>query len=48
MSLSILSFLSYSMFMDKVEVHIAHVQNGLGQVGNLHAFTNSASNMSFM
>lgn len=29
------------LFQNKVQIHINHIQNGLSQLGNLHAFTSS-------
>ncbi|XP_077866369.1 protein lin-9 homolog [Saccoglossus kowalevskii] len=29
---------NYSCFQDNVEIHVAHVQSGMSQMGNLHAF----------
>lgn len=31
-----------SVFQNKVQIHISHIQNGLSQLGSLHAFTSSA------
>lgn len=32
----------YSAFQNNVEIHINHIQSGLSQMGNLHAFSSSA------
>ena len=34
----------FSAFTDKVEVHVAHIQNGLTHGGNVHAFNNNIAN----
>lgn len=31
----------YSAFQNNVEIHINHIQSGLSQMGNLHAFSSS-------
>ncbi|KAL3207509.1 hypothetical protein MRX96_052658 [Rhipicephalus microplus] len=30
------------IFQNKVQIHVNHIQNGLSQLGNLHAFTSSS------
>ncbi|CAN7998686.1 unnamed protein product, partial [Ixodes hexagonus] len=34
------------VFQNKVQIHINHIQNGLSQLGNLHAFTSSSQDVS--
>lgn len=36
--------LYYSCFQNNVEIHIAHIQSGLSQMGNLHAFAANNTN----
>lgn len=36
--------LSPSCFQDNVEIHVAHIQSGLSQLGNLHAFSINNTN----
>jgi len=38
-------FLLYSSFRNNVEIHINHVQSGLSQMGNLHAFSSTNSSI---
>lgn len=33
-----------SCFQDNVEIHVAHIQSGLSQLGNLHAFSANNTN----
>lgn len=33
-----------SCFQNNVEIHVAHIQSGLSQLGNLHAFTANNTN----
>ena len=42
-----IKYLSYfhSAFTDKVEVHVAHIQSGLTQGGNVHAFNKNLTNL---
>ena len=34
----------YSCFQNNVEIHVAHIQSGLSQLGNLHAFAANNTN----
>ena len=33
-----------SCFQNNVEIHVAHIQSGLSQLGNLHAFAANNTN----
>lgn len=37
-------FSSCSCFQNNVEIHVAHIQSGLSQMGNLHAFAANNTN----
>lgn len=37
-------FSSHSCFQNNVEIHVAHIQSGLSQMGNLHAFAANNTN----
>lgn len=37
-------FLFCSCFQNNVEIHVAHIQSGLSQMGNLHAFSANNTN----
>lgn len=34
----------FSCFQNNVEIHVAHIQSGLSQLGNLHAFAANNTN----